>query len=244
MGTPTDHFWVVPPPDKTILLAQNPPAKLVQALSNPSNLRGQGHMAQHSCCKRDACRSSRNSHLCLIFQTSGNDEEDKCLGVGIVSTRSIAQGEQIYISYSGDDDIKNSWGQIFQCYCCYCRESCQAQGDEPLGSKRKKPVIQQDTGVPGQTPKGARKKPQSDKRKKSEQGPLNLEPLNKKRSPLAPQATLSKRGEAWRSEKCGGDEVGMMEEVMDILNTDHQQKSHVHSKKDKGGERNSAVKID
>jgi hypothetical protein len=203
MGTPTDHFWVVPPPDKSTLLAQNPPAGLVQALSTSSTLRGQGHMAQHSCCKLDACRSSRNSHLCLIFQESGNDEEDRCLGVGIVSTRSIDQGEQIYISYSGDDDIKNTWGQIFECYCCYCQESCQTQGGEPRGSKRKRPESQQNTGVPGQTPKWAQKRPQSDKRQKSEQETLDREPLNKKHSPPAPQAIPSKRGKARRSEKHG-----------------------------------------
>ena len=32
MGTPTDHFWIIPHPDKDVLLVKNPPAKLIQAL--------------------------------------------------------------------------------------------------------------------------------------------------------------------------------------------------------------------
>jgi hypothetical protein len=61
--TPNDHIWIVPQPDKIILLSQNPPTRLVQALSNPSILQGHGHMAQHSCCKRSDCQTSMNTRL-------------------------------------------------------------------------------------------------------------------------------------------------------------------------------------
>ena len=121
MGTPTDHFWIIPKPDKDILLTRGPPAKLVQALSNPSILQGHGHMAQHSCCKRADCQTSINAGLSLIFEASGNDEDDQCMGVGIVATRPISQGEQIFISYSGDTQIEDTWGEIFRCYCCQCQ---------------------------------------------------------------------------------------------------------------------------
>jgi hypothetical protein len=135
-GTPKDHIWIVPQPDKLILLSQKPPTQLVQALSNPSILQGHGHMAQHSCCKRSECQTSTNARLCLIFQASGNDEEDQCMGVGVVSTRTISQGEQIFISYSGDETIEDTWGEVFRCYCCHCQKSCLARGDGPLESKR------------------------------------------------------------------------------------------------------------
>jgi hypothetical protein len=155
MGTPTDHFWIVPHPDKSILLTQNPPVELVQALSTPSILQGQGHMAQHSCCKHADCQTSINACLCLIFQTSGNDEEDQHMGVVIVSTRPINQGEQIFIRYSGDDTIEDTWGEIFRCYCCHCQKSCVARRGGPLGSKRKEPVGHQGakTSNPGKPPK-------------------------------------------------------------------------------------------
>jgi hypothetical protein len=61
MGTPTDHFWIIPRPDKAVLLKRDPPAELIQALSNPSILQGQGHMTQHSCCKRADYRTSVNA---------------------------------------------------------------------------------------------------------------------------------------------------------------------------------------
>jgi hypothetical protein len=116
MGTPTDHFWIIPQSDKAVLLTRDPPAELRRALSNPSILQGHGHMAQHSCCKRADCQTSINTGLSLIFQASGNDEDDQCMGVGIVATRPISQGEQIFISYAGDAKIEDTWGEIFRCY--------------------------------------------------------------------------------------------------------------------------------
>ena len=177
MGTPTDHFWIIPQPDKAVLLTKNPPAKLIQALSNPSILQGYGHMAQHSCCKRADCQTSINAGLSLIFQASGNDEEDQCRGVGIVATRPISQGEQIFISYSGDARIKDTWGEIFRCYCCQCRKSCVAQSARPL--KRTEPVAHQGirTPKPGLPPKKARNELHRPcKRKRDDQGAPDLEP--------------------------------------------------------------------
>jgi hypothetical protein len=80
-GTPKDHIWIVPQPDKLLLLSQKPPTQLMQALSNP----------------------------CLIFQSSGNEEETPCMGVGVVSIRPISHGEQIFLSYSGDETIEDTW---------------------------------------------------------------------------------------------------------------------------------------
>jgi hypothetical protein len=51
-------------------------------------------------------------HKCGL--KTGNDEEDQCMGVGVVSTRPIGQGEQIFISYSGDEKIEDTWGDIFR----------------------------------------------------------------------------------------------------------------------------------
>jgi hypothetical protein len=35
------------------------------------------------------------------------------MGVVVISTRPINQGEQIFISYSGDETIEDTWGEVF-----------------------------------------------------------------------------------------------------------------------------------
>jgi hypothetical protein len=202
MGTPKDHIWIVPHPDNLILLSQKPPKQLVQALSNPSILQGHGHMAQHSCYKRSECHTSTNARLCLIFQSSGNDEEDQCMGVVVVSTRPISQGEQIFISYSGDETIEDTWGEVFRCYCCHCQKSCPVRGGGPLESKRKEPVSHQ--GIRESESEQSSKKARfrfhkPDKRKRKEEETLDLEPINEKRDPPVTQATPYGLGDAHRT---------------------------------------------
>jgi len=124
IGTSNDHVWIVSQTDKIILLSQHPTKPLREALARSSILHEHGHMTQHSCCKRENYQTSINARLCLIFEASGNDEDDQCMVVGIVSTRPINQGEQIFISYSGDENIADTWGDIFRCYCCSCQTSC------------------------------------------------------------------------------------------------------------------------
>jgi hypothetical protein len=113
-----------------------------------------------------------------------------------------------------------------------------AQGDGPLGSKRKEPVKHQVTRAPRQTPKEGRQRLQTpketrqrsrpDKRKRSEQGKPELEPPNKKRSPPVTQAISSELGEACRSEDRVGDEGGATEEDKDISAEGHHQEIPVY----------------
>jgi len=208
MGTPTDHFWIIPQPDKDVLLAKNPPAKLIQALSKPSILHGYGHMAQHSCCKSADCQTSINASLSLIFQASGNDEEDQCMGVGIVATRPISQGEQIFISYSGDAKIKDTWGEIFPCYCCQCRKSCVARSART--QKRTEPVAYQ--GIRTPEPEPPPKKTRNElhrpgKRIRDDQGAPDLEPFYKRHRPLGPQDIQGGMGKPDQLETGVGDAI-------------------------------------
>ena len=103
-----DFYWIIPQQDRDILLAEKPHRTVVNALANHSALGGAGHLAQHSCCSQVGCRSSVNAKIALVFQSPGNDEEDVCLGAGLVATRHIQRGEQIFIKYSGDEDIEDS----------------------------------------------------------------------------------------------------------------------------------------
>ena len=188
MGTPIDHFWIIPQPDKAVLLALNPPAKLRQALLNPTILQGNGHMAQHSCCTRADCQTSINAGLSLIYQASGNDEEDQCRGVGIVATRPINQGEQVFISYSGDEKIEDTCGGIFGCYCCQCQKSCVVRNAKT--PKRTEPLAHQSirTPKPGLPPKKARNElRRPGKRVREDQGAPDPEPSYKRRRPIVPQ---------------------------------------------------------
>jgi hypothetical protein len=144
-------------------------------------------MAQHSCCKRADCQTSINAGLSLIFQASGNDEDDQCMGVGIVATRPISQGEQVFISYSGDTKIEDTWGKIFRCYCCQCQRSCVVRSGRSL--KRTVPIAHQNTMTPqsGLPPKKARNEMyRPEKRKRDDQRAPDLEPPDKKtKSPSA-----------------------------------------------------------
>ena len=105
------------------------------------------------------------------------------MGVGIVSTRPINQGEQIFISYSGDETIEDTWGEVFSCYCCHCQKSCRTRGRGPLGSKRKEPTSHQGIreSEPEQSPKKARLRFHTpDKRKREDKETMDLEPVKKK----------------------------------------------------------------
>jgi hypothetical protein len=239
MGTPTNHFWIIPQPDKAVLLTRDPPAELIQALSNPSTLQGHGHMAQHSCCKRADCQTSINTGLSLIFQASGNDEEDQCMGVDIVATRPINQGEQIFISYSGDEKIKDTWGEIFRCYYCQCQKSCVARIGRTFGGKRTEPVDHQGirTSKSGLPPKKARNELHRPcKRKRNDQGTPDLEPSYKKRSPPVSRDIPGELGVVDRPEKHVDNGT---EEDRDASAKGHHQEISV---KDKGGEQNPNIK--
>ena len=126
--TGSDTYWICPQPDINIISA-NTSKDLKKALAFRSKLKGTGHAAQHSCFKQAACKTSTNADLGQIMQTSGNEDEDECLGVGLFSTRVIKKGEQIYTSYSGDDKISKVWETVFdcQCYCCQCSGTCCTQ---------------------------------------------------------------------------------------------------------------------
>jgi hypothetical protein len=58
------------------------------------------------------------------MRTSGDDDEDECLGAGLFATRAIRTGEQIYVSYS--ENIAKDWESTFgcRCYCCWCAGTC------------------------------------------------------------------------------------------------------------------------
>jgi len=60
------------------------------------------------------------------MEASNNDNEDRCLGAGVTSTRTIQPGEQIFVSLSGDSNIAEAWEEIFRCkcYCCACSSTC------------------------------------------------------------------------------------------------------------------------
>ena len=96
------------------------------------------------------------------MQTSGNEDEDECLGVGLFSTRAIQKGEKIYTSYSGDDKISKVWETAFdcQCYCCQCSATCckqtspeWVQGEDsttPASLVKGHPMIETDQPPPDQ----------------------------------------------------------------------------------------------
>jgi hypothetical protein len=92
---------------------------LKKTLEFRCSLKGSGQVTQHSCCTQPSCGTLINEELGLIMRTSGNDDEDGCLGVGAFATRTIRTGEQIYVSYSGN--IDKDWESTFdcRCYCCY-----------------------------------------------------------------------------------------------------------------------------
>ena len=159
------------------------------------------------------------------------------MGVGIVATRPINQGEQIFISYSGDDAIKDTWGEIFQCYCCQCQRACVTRSGGPTRSKRMEPVGHQGirTSESEQSPKKARLRfHQPDKRKRNEQGTPDLGPSCKRPRPPVPQDIP----EAGRSGKHVGDAT---KEARDASAEDQHRET---SGKDRGGEQDPNIKAE
>jgi hypothetical protein len=122
-------YWVIPQPDISTISGykstsgQGISASLKRALKKHSPLVGLGHIAQHSYCTNTTCSTSVNARLDLILEASNDDNDDICLGSGLTATRIIQPGEQIYISYSGDNSIEDEWEDIFKskCYCCTSR---------------------------------------------------------------------------------------------------------------------------
>jgi hypothetical protein len=96
-STGSDTYWISPHQDVKIISNKASKA-LKKALEFRSILKGAGQAAQHSCCTQLSCSTSINSELVLIMRTSGNDDEDECLGAGLFATRTIRTGEQIYVS--------------------------------------------------------------------------------------------------------------------------------------------------
>ena len=97
----SDTCWISPHQDINIISSKASKA-LKKALEFRSILKGGGQTAQHSYYTQPTCNTSINTELVLIMRTSGNDDEDECLGSGLFATRTIRTGEQIYVSYSED----------------------------------------------------------------------------------------------------------------------------------------------
>ena len=125
-STGSDTYWISPHQDDKIISNKASKA-LKKALEFRSSLKGAGQAAQHSCCTQPTCSTSINAELGLIMRSSGNDDEDECLGAGLFATRAIRTGGQIYVSYS--DDISKEWESTFgcRCYCCRCSGTCSEQ---------------------------------------------------------------------------------------------------------------------
>ena len=125
-STGSDTYWISPHQDVNIISRRASKA-LKRALELRSRLKGTGQAAQHSCCTQPSCSTSINAELGLIMRTSGNDDDDECLGAGLFATRAIRTGEQIYVSYS--EDIAKDWESTFgcRCYCCRCSGTCSEQ---------------------------------------------------------------------------------------------------------------------
>ena len=125
-STGTDTYWISPHQDVKIISSKASKA-LRKALESRSSLKGAGQAAQHSCCTQMSCNTSINAELGLVMRTSGNDDEDECLGAGLFATRAIRTGEQIYVSYS--KDITKEWESTFgcRCYCCRCARTCSVR---------------------------------------------------------------------------------------------------------------------
>jgi hypothetical protein len=75
------------------------------------------------------------------MRTSGNDDEDECLGAGLFATRTIRTGEQIYVSYS--EDIAKDWEPTFgcRCYCCRCTGTCSVQDTSDQAQACPTPIV-------------------------------------------------------------------------------------------------------
>ncbi len=125
-STGSDTYWISPHQDVKIISSKASKA-LKKALEFRSILKGADQAAQHSCCTQPSYSTSINAELGLIMRTSGNDDEDECLGTGLFTTRAIRTGEQIYVSYS--EDVAKDWESTFvcRCYCCRCARTCIVQ---------------------------------------------------------------------------------------------------------------------
>jgi hypothetical protein len=125
-STGSDTYWISPHQDVKII-SSKASKSLKKDQEFRSILKGAGQSAQHSCCTQPSCSTSINTELGLIMRTSGNDDEDECLGTGLFATRAIRTGEQIYVSYS--EDTAKDWKSTFgcRCYCCRCTGTCSVQ---------------------------------------------------------------------------------------------------------------------
>ena len=139
-STGSDTYWISPHQDVKIISNKASKA-LKKALEFRSILQGAGQAAQHSCCTQLSCSTSINAELGLIMRTSGNDDEDECLGAGLFATRTIRTGEQIYVSYS--EDIAKDWEPTFgcRCYCCRCTGTCSVQDTSDQAQACSTPMV-------------------------------------------------------------------------------------------------------
>jgi hypothetical protein len=133
-------YWVIPQPDIVTISGHKSisghdiSTALKKTLQKHSPLVGSGHIAQHSCCTSKTCITSINARLGLILEASNDDNDDICLGEGLTETRTIQPGEQIYVSYAGDNNIEDEWEDIFKikCYCYACRGECLIQEQDTI----------------------------------------------------------------------------------------------------------------
>ncbi len=95
--------WVVPPPDITFILWQEPSDILKDALKRRGPT-GVGHLIDHSCCPL-------HSNTKLAVQWTSDAKE---IAVTIVvAKRPILAGEWVWVNYPPEDQTLSAWAKKF-----------------------------------------------------------------------------------------------------------------------------------
>jgi hypothetical protein len=106
--------WVVPPPDITLILRQEPSDILKDALKRRGPT-GVGHLIDHSCCPLHT-----NAELAVRWTS---DAKEIAVAI-VVAKRPILAGEWVWVNYAPEDQTLAAWAKKFSCTCCQCRGVC------------------------------------------------------------------------------------------------------------------------
>jgi hypothetical protein len=106
--------WVVPPPDITLILRQEPSTTLIDALKRRGPA-GVGHFIDHSCCLLHT-----NAELAVRWTS---DAKDTAVAI-VVAKRQIPAGEWVWVNYAPEDQTLAAWAKKFLCTYCQCRGAC------------------------------------------------------------------------------------------------------------------------
>jgi hypothetical protein len=96
--------WVVPPPDVTLILRQDPSDTLKKALKQRGP-EGVGHFIDHSCCPRHI-----NAELAVRWVSDRRD----IATVVVIAKKPILPGEWVWVDYAPEDGTLAAWKKGFR----------------------------------------------------------------------------------------------------------------------------------